>query len=127
MPDIPNVLIVDDHKDFLYHVAVTLDAAGYQSVTARDGAEALEMLRTYTIHLILADIAMPKLNGYQLHEVVREHPEWQDIPFVFLSARNLNSDIYYGLQLGADQYLTKPIHAGDLLTAVEQMLNSVPS
>jgi len=89
---------------------------------AHDGFEALEILQEHPIDLILADIAMPRINGYQLYEQVRENPAWVRIPFLFLTARALDSDIRYGKQLGVDDYLTKPIQPEDLLAAVEGKL-----
>ena len=115
----PNILLVDDHPGFLYHLSLTLDAAGYNIFTAGDGLEALDVLQSQTVNLILADIAMPRLNGYQLYERVRQNPLWADIPFIFLTARNLNSDISYGEQMGIDRYITKPIQTGELLAIVD--------
>jgi DNA-binding response OmpR family regulator len=74
------------------------------------------------VDLILADIAMPRMNGYQLYERVRENPEWVTIPFVLLTARAMDSDIRYGKELGVDDYLTKPIQPEDLLASVQGKL-----
>jgi DNA-binding response OmpR family regulator len=116
------ILIVDDQPDLLSGLALTLDAAGYCVVVANDGTEALTMLQTKQVDLILADIAMPHMNGYQLYERVRENTAWISIPFLFLTARAMDSDIRYGKQLGVDDYLTKPIQPEDLLAAVEGKL-----
>jgi DNA-binding response OmpR family regulator len=72
--------------------------------------------------LILADVAMPRMNGYQLYQRVRENPEWMAIPFIFLTARAMDSDIRYGKELGADDYLTKPFEPEDLFAAVRGKL-----
>ena len=117
-----NILIIDDHPGFIYHLGLTLGAAGYHTLTACDGIEALDVLRLKRVDLILADIAMPRLNGYQLYEEVRSNPDWKTIPFIFLTARNLNSDIDYGKQIGVDEYLTKPVQTGDLLSVIRQKL-----
>ncbi len=116
------ILVVDDHIDLLENIGMTLEASGYPVFTAEDGLAALNILENETIGLILADIAMPKLNGYQLFERVRENPAWMAIPFVFLTARALDSDIRYGKELGVDDYLTKPIQPEDLLAAVRGKL-----
>lgn len=116
------ILIVDDQPDLLGSLALTLDAAGYCVVTANDGIEALTLLHTQQVDLILADIAMPHMNGYQLYERVRDNNAWIAIPFLFLTARAMDSDIRYGKQLGVDDYLTKPIQPEDLLAAVEGKL-----
>ena len=117
-----SVLVVDDEPDLLENISLALEAEGYQVLTAGDGVEALSVLRAETVDLVLADIAMPKMNGYQLYERVRENPKWVTIPFVFLTARKLDSDIRYGRELGVDDYLTKPIHSIDLLAVMRGKL-----
>lgn len=116
------ILVVDDHPAVLENVAMTLETAGYRALTAVDGAAALSLLEAEPVHLILADISMPGMNGYQLLERVRRNPEWVPIPFVFLTARTMDSDIRYGKELGADDYLTKPIQPEDLLASVQGKL-----
>lgn len=116
------ILIVDDQPELLMGIQMTLEAAGYNVLTAPDGHIALELLQREIVDLILADIAMPELNGYQLFERVRAEPTWLRIPFVFLTARAMASDIRYGKTLGVDDYLTKPVKPEDLLAAVEGRL-----
>jgi DNA-binding response OmpR family regulator len=116
------ILVVDDHADLLENLSLTLEAAGYHVLQAEDGVYALEVLETNRVDLILADIAMPRLNGYQLYEQVRQNPGWTAIPFVLLTARALDSDVRYGKELGVDDYLTKPIQPEDLLAAVRGKL-----
>jgi DNA-binding response OmpR family regulator len=113
---------VDDHVDLLDNLALSLETAGFSVFAAKDGMEALSILKESRVDLILADIAMPRMNGYQLYERVREEPDWITIPFVFLTARALDSDIRYGKELGVDDYLTKPIQPEDLLAAVRGKL-----
>lgn len=122
MPDDMSILVVDDQPEILENLALVLEAEGYHVVTAADGLEALKALEATAVDLILADIAMPRLNGYQLYERVRENPEWVAIPFLFLTARAMDSDIRYGKELGVDDYLTKPIQPEDLLAAVSGRL-----
>jgi DNA-binding response OmpR family regulator len=121
-PDAVSILVVDDQPDLVENIKLTLEAADYAVLTAADGIEALEVLPSQQIDLILADIAMPRMNGYQLYERVRGNPQWVTIPFIFLTARALDSDIRYGKELGADDYLTKPIQPEDLLAAVQGRL-----
>ena len=116
------ILVVDDEPDLLDNIGLALEVEGYQVITASDGIEALKVLQSQPVHLILADIAMPNMNGYQLFERVRKNPAWVPIPFIFLSARTMDSDVRYGKELGADDYLTKPIRAADLLAAVRGKL-----
>jgi two-component system response regulator VanR len=122
MAPLATVLVVDDQPEILENLELVLEAEGYHVLTARDGIEALARLQSHAVDLILADIAMPRMNGYQLYERVRENPEWVAVPFLFLTARALDSDIRYGKELGADDYLTKPIQPEDLLAAVHGRL-----
>lgn len=116
------ILAVDDEPDLLDNIGLALEAEAYRVLTANDGIEALAVLQTESVDLILADIAMPNMNGYQLYEQVRENPKWRAIPFIFLTARRLDSDIRYGKEMGVDDYLTKPIRAADLLAVVRGKL-----
>ena len=117
-----SILVVDDEPNFLDNIRLALEAEGYRVLSAGNGVEALAVLHSQLVNLILADIAMPDMNGYQLYERVRERPQWLTIPFVFLTARKLDSDIRYGKELGVDGYLTKPIRAADLLAVVRGKL-----
>lgn len=116
------ILIVDDQPELLENLALVLESEGYRALTARDGADALTILEQVKVDLILADIAMPHMNGYQLYERVRANPAWVAIPFLFLTARAMDSDIRYGRQLGVDDYLTKPIEPEDLIAVVQGRL-----
>ena len=116
------ILVVDDQPEILDNLELLLEAEGFQVLTARDGIEALALLQSQPVDLILADIAMPRMNGYQLHRRVRENPQWVAVPFLFLTARALDSDIRYGKELGVDGYLTKPIEPEDLLATVQGRL-----
>ncbi len=118
----PSILVVEDEAAILENVALMLEAEGYQVLTACNGFEALSALESRPVELILADIAMPRMNGYQLYDRVRQNPHWLTIPFMFLTARTLDSDIRYGKELGVDDYLTKPIQPEDLLATVQGKL-----
>jgi DNA-binding response OmpR family regulator len=116
------ILVVDDQPNLREYVQQVLNLEGYQVLTARNGVEALEILESQPVNLILADIAMPRMNGYQLHERVMANPQWVMIPFVFLTARSQDSDIRYAKELGVDDYLTKPFNREDLLAVVRGKL-----
>ncbi len=96
-----------------------LEEAGYRVLTAGDSVEALDILQAQPVDLVLADIAMPRMNGYELYKRVCKNPQWVKVPFIFLTARTLDSDIRYGEQLGVDDYLVKPFQLEDLLATVE--------
>lgn len=117
-----SILVVDDNLHLLEGIRLILEAEGYRVLTALDGVEALAVLQSEPVDLILADIAMPRMNGYQLYERVCKNPQWVAIPFVFLTARAMDSDIRYGKELGADDYLTKPFEPQDVLAVVRGRL-----
>jgi len=118
----PSILVVDDQFTVRACLVQLLRGQGYRVLDASDGIEALAILRSQPVHLILADIMMPRMDGYALYEHVAENPEWVAIPFVFLTARGLDSDIRHGKELGVDDYLVKPIVAEDLLAIVRGKL-----
>jgi len=117
-----SILVVDDHTAVLESLALTLEAEGYLVLTAVDGLEALAILERQPVDLVLADIAMPRMNGYQLLERLRTSQDWVAIPFVFLTARAMDSDVRYGKELGVDDYLSKPIEPEDVLAVVQGRL-----
>ena len=117
-----SILVVDDQPEILENLALVLELEGYEVLTAKDGVEALAVLESRLVDLILADIAMPRMNGYQLYERVRQNPRCVAVPFMFLTARAMDSDIRFGKELGVDDYLTKPIQPEDLLAAVHGRL-----
>jgi DNA-binding response OmpR family regulator len=116
------ILVVDDEKPQRECISQILKSDGYQVLIAKNGVEALDVLRTHIVDLIVADVVMPDMNGYQLYEQVIDNPQWAAIPFIFLTARALDSDIRYAKELGVDDYLTKPFVFGDLLAAVRGKL-----
>jgi DNA-binding response OmpR family regulator len=122
MESTATILIVDDQPEILENLELILTASGYQVLQTRDGIEALAALRSSPVDLILADIAMPRMNGYELYERVRENPQWVGIPFLLLTARAMDSDVRYGKGLGVDDYLTKPIQPEDVVAAVRGKL-----
>jgi DNA-binding response OmpR family regulator len=116
------VLVVDDSLDSRVCVQRILEDAGFRVAMAEDGESALDILSREQVDLILADIAMPRMNGYQLFEKVTEDPAWVAVPFIFLSGRALDSDVRYAKLMGVDDYITKPFRAKELLTTVRGRL-----
>lgn len=119
-----SILVVDDQPCILDGLALVLTEAGYHVSTASDGIEALSMLHTQTIDLILSDVVLPRMSGYQLLKVVRENQQWQTIPFVFLTALDLEgSEVEQGMNsIGGEVYLGKPVEPEELLEAVRRIL-----
>jgi DNA-binding response OmpR family regulator len=112
------ILVVEDQPAMQRNIRKRLEASGYNVETAADGVEALDVLAGMPVDLILADVAMPRMNGYQLYEELRRNPQWALMPFIFVSARNLDSDVRFGKALGVDDYLVKPFQFEDLLAIV---------
>ena len=121
METTPSILLVDDEPDFLDNLSLALEMAGCQPITATDGFEALQALQNQPIDLIVADINMPNMGGYQLYRLIRRNPCWTGIPFLFLTGCRFLSEaeIGYGKTLGVDGYLSKPISVNELLAAVK--------
>ena len=117
------ILAVDDDPLVLTLTKTLLEKEGYEVVTARSGAEALFILKQKAIHLILADVAMPEINGFALLRLVRTKAAWAQIPFIFLSMRNSWLDIHYAKLFEGDYYLTKPIQKRLLLSYVARCLD----
>ncbi|MGB2894606.1 MAG: response regulator transcription factor [Anaerolineales bacterium] len=112
------ILVVDDEAVIRDSIADILRLHGYQVLTASNGIEGLEAIRQDIPEMIISDIMMPEMNGYQFYQRVRSHSEWLWIPFIFLSAKREGEDIRFGKELGVEDYLEKPIDAEDLLAAV---------
>jgi DNA-binding response OmpR family regulator len=117
-----SILVVEDDRAVRICIVQALESSGYQVLTAKDGIDALAVLESESVDLILTDIAMPRMNGYQLYEHVVENPQWVAIPFIFLTARALDSDVRYAKELGIDDYITKPFLPEDLTAAVRGKL-----
>jgi signal transduction histidine kinase len=116
------VLVVEDHRPLLMAVRDILESEGYSVLTAMDGVEALELMEENRPDLIIADIMMPRMDGYALYKSVRARPEWLAIPFIFLTARAEREDILKGKDLGAEDYITKPFDPQNLVVTVRSRL-----
>lgn len=116
------VLAVDDDQNILNSITLVLEMSGYRVVTAHNPIEALEIMRQNQPELIISDIHMPQMNGFQFYEKVRSNDNWVTIPFIFLSTLNTPENIREGYQLGADHYLPKPFSVEDLTIAVNTKL-----
>ncbi|GAB4475445.1 MAG: response regulator transcription factor [Anaerolineae bacterium] len=122
MFDQTTILVVDDEPVIRDSVADVLRLAGFRVVTACNGLEALDILHDLTPDLIVVDIMMPHMNGYQLYHRLRRAPAWVRIPVIFLTAKGEREDVRYGRELGADDYLMKPVEPEDLIAAIEGRL-----
>ena len=107
-PNRPVILIADDDEDILELVRLRLTRSGYETVLARNGAEALEAARERKPDLALLDVSMPAMNGYEVTEALKRDPLTKDIPVILLTARAQQTDVARGFEAGADDYITKP-------------------
>ena len=117
------VLVVDDELGIreLLHDALT--EAGYEVITARSGKEAIEVFRTKKPDLVLLDIMMPELDGFQTCEILRKDSNNASLPIIMLTAKDRESDIVQALELGADDYIIKPVDAKELLNKIDNLLS----
>ena len=116
------ILLVEDSDVLRQGLKSLLEQEDYKVITGANGIEALEKMEQTTPDLILADILMPEMDGYQLFEAVRSRVEWISIPYIFLTARREHRHILAGKRLGAEDYLLKPVSPEDLLTAIRSRL-----
>ncbi|MFX1517214.1 MAG: PleD family two-component system response regulator, partial [Promethearchaeota archaeon] len=114
------ILLVEDEEAFLEHAKLILENNDYRIITATNGVEALEILESHNQlpDLILCDIMMPEMNGYDFFKKMIDNPDWNLIPFIFLTVKNSAEDVRFGKMLGADDYLAKPINERDLLASI---------
>lgn len=113
------VLVIDDNKDIRENTAEILDLAGYKTFIAENGKRGVEIALKEKPSIIVCDIMMPELDGYGVLHLVRKNTETQNIPFIFLTAKTERSDFRKGMEMGADDYITKPFEDIELLNAVE--------
>lgn len=118
----PKILIIDDHDDIRENIAEILMLAGYESITAENGRRGVEVAVKEKPDLIICDIMMPELDGYGVLHLLRKNEDTAFTPFIFLSAKTERSDLRKGMDMGADDYITKPFDDIELLNAVETRL-----
>ena len=114
-----NVLVCDDEKDIVSALRIYLTSEGYQVIEAYNGKEAVEVVETQEIHLVLMDIMMPVMDGIQAMVKIREH---SNVPVILLTAKSEDTDKILGLTVGADDYVTKPFNPVELQARVKSQL-----
>lgn len=118
-----NILVCDDDKEIVEAIEIYLTQEGYRILKAYDGTEALEMLEREEVHLLLLDVMMPKLDGIRATLKIREK---NSIPIIILSAKSEDADKILGLNVGADDYVTKPFSPLELVARVKSQLRRYP-
>jgi len=116
------ILIVDDEPNIVMTLEYTFKKSNYEVFIARDGQEALDILKTNFPDVIILDIMMPMVDGFATLEQIRKDDNLQHTKVMFLSAKNKESDIEKGLALGADAYMTKPFSIKKVVDKVEELL-----
>ncbi len=115
-------LVADDSSTIRKLISLTLKATGTRVVTASDGMEALELLPTLDVDLIITDLNMPNIDGYEFIKIVRENEYYQDVPIIILSSEKEQEDIEKGIAAGANSYLVKPFVPEKLQTEIKKYL-----
>lgn len=117
-----SVLVIDDNPDIRDNIAEILELAGYKTFTAENGKTGVEIAQKEKPDVIVCDIMMPELDGYGVLHLLRKNEGTQHIPFLFLTAKTERSDFRKGMEMGADDYITKPFEDIELLNAIEVRL-----
>jgi DNA-binding response OmpR family regulator len=116
------ILIAEDERDIRDLVAFTLRFAGHEVFVANNGEEAVQMAPQVSPDLVLMDVRMPRMTGYEACKIMKANPDLRDIPVVFLSAKGQESEIQQGLEAGAEEYLLKPFAPDQLTNRVKAIL-----
>ena len=116
------ILIVDDEPSIVVPIQFLMEQQGYSVLVAENGEDALDAIYKYKPDLILLDIMLPRIDGYEVCEIVRLDPRYRDIKIIFITAKGREVEIAKGLALGADAYITKPFSNTELVSKVKELL-----
>ncbi|MEM0011514.1 MAG: response regulator [Candidatus Bathyarchaeia archaeon] len=119
------ILVVDDERPIVRLVQVNLEHAGYEVVTAYDGREALEKVEQEKPDLIILDVMMPQMDGFEVIQRLQANPKTRDIPVIMLTAKAQDADVFRGWQSGVTLYLTKPFSPFELISFVRRIFRSM--
>ena len=121
------ILVVDDEPPIVRLMEFILARQGHEMIVAVNGQEALEKVRAHRPDLVLLDIMMPRVDGYEVARTLRADPEFAEIPVIMLSAKAQEEDIQKGLNVGVNEYITKPFSPEHLVHVVADHLSRLPS
>lgn len=116
------IMIVEDSPTYLRKISESLQGSGYDIITAIDGEEALEKAVQESPNLIVLDVVLPKKNGFQVCRQLKTTPATQDIKILMMTSKSQDSDRFWGLKQGADDYMTKPYEDEELLANIAKLL-----
>lgn len=117
------ILTCDDEKHIVRLIQVNLERQGYEVITAFNGAECLEKVKEEHPDLIVLDVMMPEMTGFEVLETLKSNPETENIPVIMLTARAQDSDVLRGWQSGVECYLTKPFNPMELIAFVKRIFS----
>lgn len=115
------VLVCDDERHIVRLIQVNLERQGYTVVTAFDGKDGLEKIRAEKPQLVVLDVMMPYMDGFEVLKALRREPETENLPVIMLTAKAQDKDVFEGYHYGADMYLTKPFNPMELVTFVKRI------
>jgi DNA-binding response OmpR family regulator len=121
------ILVIEDNTEVRENIAEILELSNYEVITAENGKTGVELALQQTPELIVCDIMMPELDGYGVLHLLNKHIETYGIPFIFLTAKSEKTDLRKGMEMGADDYITKPFDSIELLSAIEVRLRKAES
>ena len=116
------ILVIEDNLEVLENLGEILELYGYEVQEAKDGKEGVECALKNPPDIILCDVMMPQLDGFGVLNILSKKPATADIPFIFLTAKSEKEDFRRGMNLGADDYITKPFYKDELLQVIETRL-----
>lgn len=116
------ILIADDEEDIRNLISFTLSFAGHQVTSTANGEQAVQAILESKPDLILLDVRMPRLSGYEACAIIKNNAQTRDIPVVFLSAKGQDNEIQTGLEKGAQAYILKPFSPAELIVKIDQIL-----
>jgi len=123
----PKILVVDDEPDAIELIKFNLKAAGYEVITAADGEEALKKARSMLPDLVILDLMLPEVDGLEVCKILRRDQRVSATPILMLTAKAAEIDRVLGLELGADDYVTKPFSPRELVLRVKRLLRTEPT
>ncbi len=119
---VKEILIVDDEPNVVVPIQFLMEQQGYRVMIAERGEDALDLIYHYKPDLVILDIMLPGMDGYEVCEIVRLNPNYRDVKIIFLTAKGREVEIAKGLALGADAYITKPYSNAELVAKVKELL-----
>ncbi len=117
------ILVADDEPDISKLIQFTLERRGHEIILAENGQDALDLAKKECPDLILLDVIMPIINGYEVCKLLREDPKTKNIPIIMLSGKTQKTEIEHGIELGAHSYICKPFSPKEFADTVENILN----